>query len=212
MKNLVLVLDRLVSDGLWEFCLGDILNNYEGMVVNVMFARNATYRASVNPEDELLVVCESEEQAKKLAECLRVNLPREQFERVICLEGYEGAHYFENCVSSFQPLEKSLEQICDVIFKPAVINLDYCDFRQMTQGTENRMRSMRGTVEQVKKEWEQLLGEETINRCLMNLTGDVSIMIASDFMDTLSVCEDALIGVDLKEDGNGELEVMVIYR
>ena len=216
MKLLVIVFDKYVSDDLWEFILGDCLSRYK-CGENEISGIGASYvgdarrpRTFDSENEELLVVCESESQAKKLAKCMRLNMTPKQFGKVICLESYEGKHYFENCIRSLQPLKISLGQILDAVYKPGVVNLDYSDLQQMVQGTENYITALECVAEKMKNVMADFLRGKSISRCLVNLTGNFTMTDASEIAEVIGNYEDVLLGA-APEEGEGEMQATVIY-
>ena len=157
----------------------------------------------------VFVVCGEEQEAARLAEAMQ--LTPSLREKTICLEGYEGKHYFKHCIRVGQDVEEGLFQLLDMVFLPGAINLDLLDLRSFVKGTNYAYQDFRGDLNSVKEQVKTFLMESTATGCMANIFGDVGISEATEVMELFAGFEDILFGITVLETEDNEVQLSLIY-
>lgn len=214
MKRLVVVMEESIGADMIKGCEEKDLYHNEGIVMTAFNDLRNKANIDFTSEDEILVACETEESAKDIVSFMSKKLTAKQFEDIICLEGYEGQHYFKNCIRAPKELAlQSLTDLVDSLFVPAMVTLDYYDLQQVVQGTENRIAYFQGKSDADKDELKNFLVGKNVKRCMVNIMGDIDMLKASELMAEITQIDpEAPIGVMPLDFGGDTVSVMVIYR
>ncbi len=214
MKRLVVVMEESIGADMIKRCEGKDVYNDEGIVMTTFNDLRNKANIDFTAEDEVLVVCETEEGAKDIAAYVSKKLSEKQLEDIICLEDYEGQHYFKNCIRAPKTLMlQSLTDLVDSLFEPAMVTLDYYDLQQVVQGTENHIAYFHGNPDVDKDELKNFLVSKNVKHCMANIMGDVDLLKASELMAEITEIDpSAPIGVMPLDFGSDTVRVMVIYR
>lgn len=214
MKRLVVVMEESIGTDMIKSCEGKGVYNDEGIVMTTFNDLRNKANIDFTSEDEVLAACETEEGAKDIASYMSKKLTAKQFEDIICLEGYEGKHYFKNCIRVPKELVlQSLTDLVDMLFEPAMVTLDYYDLQQVVQGTENRIAYFQGKSDADKDELKNFLVGKNVKRCMVNIMGNIDMLKASELMAEITQIDpEAPIGVMPLDFGGDTVSVMVIYR
>ncbi len=158
---------------------------------------------------EVFVICKEEQEAAQLAEAMQ--LTPQLCEKTICLEGYEGKHYFTQCIRTGQDVEESLFSILDMMLLPGALNLDFADLQLFVKGVNYGFQDFRGSLESVKEQVKAFLMESTATGCMANIFGDVGISEATEVMELFAGFEDILFGITVLETEDSEVQLSLIY-
>lgn len=155
----------------------------------------------------VLLVCKEERHAQYFA-----NLVFDKVgDKVFCIEGYEGAHYFERCIGAGEDAVNCACDILKTIYVDGVINLDMADFIQMISRNDLRYVGFEGNKLSVMNRAKSFLAETPISEHMANVFGSDKVDLSMELVMLISEYSEGITGACVLEQ-DSDLRLMLICR
>lgn len=155
----------------------------------------------------ILLVCKEEKHAGYFA-----NLVFDKIgDKVFCIEGYEGAHYFERCIRAG---EDTVNCVCDIlktIYVQGIINLDMADFMQIVSRNDLLYVGFEGNKLSVMNRTGSFLEANPIREYMANVFGSDKVDLSMELMNLITEYSEGIIGATVLEQ-DPDVRLMMICR
>lgn len=164
--------------------------------------------AGLNEEDTyVFLVCEEENHARFFADLVFDKMR----ERVFCIEGYEGSHYFERCIRAGKDTVTCVCDILKTIYVDGVINLDFADFIQMISKSDYQYIGFEGNKLSVMNKAKAFLQENPFDAYVASFFASDKVDLSMEMIVMFTEYAEGMIGAIVLEQ-DSDLRLMLLYR